>query len=115
MQEEVWLTDRKTGSRVNLRQTDYRFTTTEAEDVHDRFTLAFSRMAGDRATVNVYTRGLTLYVEGVPEGKTINVYDTGGQLIRSARSDGNTFSCSLTRGVYIVNTSASATRKVLVQ
>lgn len=115
MQEEVWLTDRKTGSRVNLRQTDYRFTTTEAEDAHDRFTLAFSRMAGDRATVNVYTRGLTLYVEGVPEGKTINVYDTGGQLIRSARSDGNTFSCSLTRGVYIVNTSASATRKVLVQ
>lgn len=114
-QEEIWLTDRKTGSTVNLRQTDYRFSTTAQEDTDNRFVLSFSRMAKERTAVNIYTRGHMLYVEGVEAGRTINVYDTKGCLIHSAQSDGNLFGISLSRGIYVVNTSAAATRKVMVQ
>ena len=114
---EVWLTDHKTGAKVDLRRTDYRFTLTEAADDAARFTLSFSSIADDTAgTLNVYVRQRILYVEGLREGDTVTLYDPSGTRVHAERTTGGSFRHALKPGIYLVHVSGQkSARKVFVQ
>ena len=114
---EVWLTDHKTGAKVDLRRTDYRFTLTEAADDAARFTLSFSSIADDTAgTLNVYVRRRILYVEGLREGDTVTLYDPSGTRVHAERTTGGSFRHALKPGIYLVHVSGQkSARKVFVQ
>ena len=113
---EVWLTDHKTGAKVDLRRTDYRFTLTEAADDAARFTLSFSSIADDTAgTLNVYVRRRILYVEGLREGDTVTLYDPSGTRVHAERTTGGSFRHALKPGIYLVHVSGQkSARKVFV-
>ena len=113
---EVWLTDHKTGSKVNLRQTDYRFSLTADTADESRFSLSFSALA-ERLTegLNIYVRQRTLCVEGLREGDTVTLYTPSGVQVLAERCEGSTFSQTLKPGIYLVHVSGQrSARKVMI-
>lgn len=113
---EVWLTDHKTGSKVDLRQTDYRFSLTADTADESRFSLSFSALA-ERLTegLNIYVRQRTLCVEGLREGDTVTLYTPSGVQVLAERCEGSTFSQTLKPGIYLVHVSGQrSARKVMI-
>lgn len=113
---EVWLTDHKTGSKVDLRQTDYRFSLTADTADENRFSLSFSALT-ERLTegLNIYVRQRTLCVEGLREGDTVTLYTPSGVQVLAERCEGSTFSQTLKPGIYLVHVSGQrSARKVMI-
>ena len=113
---EVWLTDHKTGSKVDLRQTDYRFSLTADTADENRFSLNFSALT-ERLTegLNIYVRQRTLCVEGLREGDTVTLYTPSGVQVLAERCEGSTFSQTLKPGIYLVHVSGQrSARKVMI-
>lgn len=107
----VWLTDKSTGTVTDLMQEAYQLpvsTSLESTASTTRsFTLNIGGMNpnGNRtvsSSVRIWISGRTVHVDGLRNGDTVSIYTISGQLYSREKTDGESYTHDLSRGVYIV-------------
>lgn len=115
MDQPMLLKDNLLGTTYDLTLGDYTFTTAEGT-CNDRFLLLPNKEATgvmdfkSQTGVSVIGTEQGVYISGT-DGKTVNVYNTRGQLMASRSSDGL---LALSKGIYVAET-GSMTCKVIVK
>lgn len=104
----IELRDAQSGACVDLLKGSYTFTAEQPGEQKDRFTLrvvkspsALSEYRTGDVRVGIDREG-RLTLEGVQAGTPIRVVDLQGRLIRSVRSDGNSLTLEVGKGLYLV-------------
>lgn len=107
-EDEVILTDRKTGTTWNLLDGDgYEFTADQKGDISDRFVVSVklgdtSGIEDTESSLYVSVDGNDCTVNNLTGAGVIEVFDTAGRRIIFAKAEGPSYTMSLNSGNYIV-------------
>ena len=105
--EAVILSDKSNGSKVDLKQASYSFTTDDRTMESGRFTLSFKAIDEDLLRPMFYSPDKRkLRIVNLKGGETINIYDALGRQCASHRATENVEELELESGVYVVRIGA---------
>ncbi|MCD7971746.1 MAG: T9SS type A sorting domain-containing protein [Candidatus Azobacteroides sp.] len=127
--KEIWLIDKKFGTKTLLTAETYYETTSEPDDAEDRFELRFSNeITGIDTSSDVKKEIHAYYMDGITTIKTfdekdfgseISIYDVQGKIINKTTVNDYIINIPqyLTDGVYVIKISGAASyvSKILVK
>lgn len=103
--ETVVLKDNETGRVVDLLEGAYAFQTTQSGSVEGRFSIAFNRMAAEKADSDIKLQALgggKVRITGLVAGDRITAYNAAGVTEYTGVADNETVVINVQRGVCLV-------------